>query len=157
MNDMTAKPSSIPWPPLLLATVVGSAFVLDNRLALPWPGLDDLPARLIGSGLGIAGLALMAWAVYTLWRHETTVMPHQASSKLVTAGPFRYRRNPIYIADVLLLLGLAELSKNLWLVIGAILFVPLVTWLAILPEERHLEAKFGDEYRRYKETTRRWI
>jgi protein-S-isoprenylcysteine O-methyltransferase Ste14 len=58
---------------------------------------------------------------------------------------------------VLLLLGAAELTKNVWFVILAPLFAALVTWLAILPEERHLEAKFGDAYRAYKASTRRWI
>ncbi len=69
----------------------------------------------------------------------------------------RIRRNPIYIADVLMLLGVAELTKNVWFAIFAVAFVPLVTWLAILPEERHLEDRFGDTYRAYKASTRRWF
>ena len=57
----------------------------------------------------------------------------------------------------MILLGLAELTKNVWFVIVAAVFVLLVTWLAILPEERHLEAKFGDEWRAYKARARRWL
>jgi protein-S-isoprenylcysteine O-methyltransferase Ste14 len=49
------------------------------------------------------------------------------------------------------------MTKNIWFAILALLYAALVTWLAILPEERHLEAKFGDAYRAYKATTRRWI
>ena len=76
---------------------------------------------------------------------------------LVTDGPFRFRRNPIYLADILILLGLAELTKNIWIVILTPVFAVLMTWLAILPEERHLESRFGDAYRAYKERTRRLL
>ena len=57
----------------------------------------------------------------------------------------------------MILLGLAEVTKNIWFAILAPLFAILVTWLAIIPEERHLEARFGDAYRSYKERSRRWI
>jgi protein-S-isoprenylcysteine O-methyltransferase Ste14 len=56
-----------------------------------------------------------------------------------------------------MLLGVAELTHNVWFVILATLYIPLVTWLAVLPEERHLEAQFGEDYRAYKARTRRWI
>ncbi|MFT7577573.1 MAG: protein-S-isoprenylcysteine O-methyltransferase Ste14, partial [Alphaproteobacteria bacterium] len=72
-------------------------------------------------------------------------------------GPFARLRNPIYVADVMILLGVAELTKNLWFVVGAAIFGVLVTYLAILPEERHLEFRFGDAYRDYKSRSRRWL
>lgn len=112
---------------------------------------------MIGVGLGAAGLGLMAWAAVTFRRHRTTILPHKGADRLATDGPFRRYRNPIYVADVLLILGAAEFTKNLWLVLLVPVFAGLVTWLAILPEERHLEARFGEEYRAYKERTKRWI
>jgi protein-S-isoprenylcysteine O-methyltransferase Ste14 len=142
---------------VLLAGSALAAWLLGRSWPLPWPGLDDTLARVIGIGLGVAGVALMTWSAATLRRHRTTVLPHARVERLVTDGPFRYRRNPIYLADVLLLLGAAELTKNVWFVIVAPLFAGLVTWLAILPEERHLEARFGEAYRAYKASTRRWI
>jgi protein-S-isoprenylcysteine O-methyltransferase Ste14 len=57
----------------------------------------------------------------------------------------------------MILLSIAELTKNIWFALLALVYAGLVTWLAILPEERHLEAKFGDAYRAYKAATRRWI
>ena len=57
----------------------------------------------------------------------------------------------------MILLGAAELTKNIWFVVCAALFAILVTVLAILPEERHLEARFGDDYREYKSRSRRWL
>jgi protein-S-isoprenylcysteine O-methyltransferase Ste14 len=151
------RPSGFPWPPVLLIGIIVAAFVLDRLAPLGWPGVDDLPARIVGLAIGGLGVALLAWAAWTLHHAGTTVMPHKGSAALVTSGPFARFRNPIYIADTMVLLGLGELTKNIWLVGGAMIFVALVTWLAILPEERHLEARFGDAYRAYKARSRRWL
>lgn len=151
------RPSRFPWPPVLLAAIVVAAWVAQTIVPLPWPGVGDTASRIAGLGLGAAGLLLMIWAVITLRRAGTTVMPNAAAARLVTDGPFRYRRNPIYLADMLILLGIAELMRNVWLVLLTPVFGLLVTWLAILPEEQHLEARFGDAYRAYKERTRRLI
>lgn len=150
-------PSTIPWPPILLVATVAAAIALGHMLPLDWPGEDDTMGHIVGRGLGAAGLALLVWAVWTLRRHGTTVLPDKAADVLVTDGPFRFRRNPIYVAEILILFGIAELTQNVWFVILALPFAVLVTWLAILPEERHLEERFGDAYRDYKARTRRWI
>ena len=55
------------------------------------------------------------------------------------------------------MLGAAELTKNVWFIITALAFAALVTWLQIIPEERHLDARFGQDYRDYKARARRWI
>jgi protein-S-isoprenylcysteine O-methyltransferase Ste14 len=142
---------------LLLLGVVAGAVLLGLLRPLPWPGLDDWPARAVGLGLGAAGIALLIAAIVTLRRHGTTVLPDVGATTLVTGGPFRRFRNPIYLADCLILLGLAELTKNVWFVIAAAVFAVLVTWLAIRPEEAHLETRFGDAYLDYKAKTRRWL
>lgn len=151
------RPSAIPWPPILLLLAVVVAMALNRFYPLPWPGLDDAAARFIGLGFGVAGLALILWAAVTMWRHKTTVLPNRGVSELVTDGPYRWRRNPIYVGDALVLFGVAEMTNNIWFAILVLPFMALVTWLAILPEERHLEAKFGDRWRAYRDRTRRWI
>lgn len=151
------RPSRIPWPPILLAGTILLSLALGRVVPLPWPGVDDTPARLIGYGLGALGLLLAAWAVITLWRSGTTVRPDAGASVLVTSGPYGRYRNPIYLADVLIILGLAQVTYNVWFAILAPVFAVLVTWLAILPEERHLAERFGDEWAAYKERSRRWI
>lgn len=156
-NDTLNAPSTIPWPPLLLVAVVAASALLIRVVPLPWPGLDDVYARFIGLGIGAAGFALIIWAALTMWRHKTTVLPNRGVSELVTDGPFRWRRNPIYLGDALVLLGVAEMTKNIWFALLVPVFMALVTWLAILPEERHLEAKFGDRWRAYRDKTRRLI
>lgn len=155
--DIAERPSQVPWPPILLVCVIAAAILLGYLAPLPWPGLDDTPARFIGRGIGIAGIVLLVWAILTLRNSGTTVRPDAGARHLVTSGPYRRFRNPIYLADTMILLGAAELTKNVWLVVAAVAFVPLVTFLAILPEERHLERRFGEAYLGYKAKSRRWI
>jgi protein-S-isoprenylcysteine O-methyltransferase Ste14 len=151
------RPTSIPWPPLLLVATLILGWLAGRLYPLRWPGIDDLAARVVGYGLGAAGIALVAWGVATLYRAGTTFRPDQGADRLVTEGPFRYRRNPIYLGDVLILLGLAQLALNIWFAILAPVFALAVLKLAIEPEERHLEERFGQAYLDYKERTRRWF
>lgn len=150
-------PSPVPWPPLLFVGAIAASLAVEYAWPLSWPGLDDLAARAIGLGLGLCGVGLAVWALVTLHRAGTTVRPDRPSTALVTSGPYWRYRNPIYVADVMMLMGLAELTKNIWFVVLAVLFAVLVTRLAIIPEENHLESRFGDDYIAYKERTRRWI
>lgn len=156
-SDPDAPPSGVPWPPFLLLGAVIGAVLLGFLTPLRWPGLDDLAARIIGLGIGIAGIALAVWSLLVLRRSGTTVRPDRATTALVTGGPYWRLRNPIYLADVMMLLGLAELTKNVWFAVLAAVFAILVTRLAIIPEENHLEDRFGDDYLAYKKRTRRWI
>ena len=151
------RPSAVPWPALLFVAALAAGVLLGRLYPLPWPGLDDLPARVIGYGLGITGIALMAWGFLSLHRAETTVLPNRRADRLVVDGAFRFRRNPIYMGEVLVLLGLAQAAGNIWMAIVAPVFAAAVLVLAILPEERHLEARFGDAYLDYKAHTRRWF
>jgi protein-S-isoprenylcysteine O-methyltransferase Ste14 len=155
--DIAERPSNLPWPPILLVGLISAAIALGYLAPLPWPGLDDAPARVIGRSIGLLGIILLVWAILTLRRHETTVLPDVGATHLVTSGPYWRWRNPIYLADAMIMLGVAELTKNIWLVIATAAFAALVTWLAILPEERHLDRRFGQAYRDYKAKTRRWI
>jgi len=152
-----ARPSAVPWPPVLFAMALGAGFTLGRQYALPWPGLDDTAARVIGYGFGLGGLMLIAWGFLTMQRARTNILPHKSADKLVTSGPFRIWRNPLYMGETLVLLGLAQATGNIWMAIAAAAFAVGILKLAILPEERHLEARFGDAYLAYKGRTRRWF
>jgi protein-S-isoprenylcysteine O-methyltransferase Ste14 len=156
-TERISRPTAVPWPPILFMAALLLAWQLGRLYPLAWPGLDDWPARTIGLGFGAAGLALVVWGMISLYVGGTTVQPTRRAARLVTEGAFRFRRNPIYMGEVLLLLGLAELSHNVWLAVLAPLFAIAIQALAILPEERHLEARFGQDYLDYKERTRRWF
>lgn len=158
-NETSAaeRANNFPWPPVLLLFAIALAIGLGYYAPLSWPGLDDGPAHLVGLGIGTVGLLLIIAAVLALYRHETTVMPDKRSAVLVTSGPYSLFRNPIYLGEVMAMFGVAEITKNIWFVGTALLFAALVTWLQILAEERHLEARFGQDYLDYKQRTRRWI
>ena len=151
------RPAAVPWPPILVDAVLAGGLLLGRLYPLAWPGMDDLPARIVGYGIGAAGIALVAWGFLTLWRAGTTIMPNQRADRLVTEGAFRFRRNPIYMGEVLIFLGLAELTHNIWFAILAPLLAITLYVLAIRPEEQHLETRFGQAYLDYKERTRRWF
>lgn len=156
-GNPAARANSFPWPPVLLVAAVVGSWGLSRVMPLTWPGTSDTASHVIGYAFGIIGLSLAVWAVLTLRRAGTTVMPDGASTALVTNGPYARLRNPIYVGDTLLLLFAAEITQNLWFVVSALVFVIAVTALQIIPEERHLSAKFGAAYEAYRARTRRWI
>jgi protein-S-isoprenylcysteine O-methyltransferase Ste14 len=146
-----------PWPPALFVTAIVIAWLLTVLAPVPWPGLNDTAGHVIGVAFGVLGLLLVVTGFWTLFSNHTTYLPHRPSTKLVTTGPFVRFRNPIYLGEVLLLLYGAEITKSVWFVGAALLFGVLVTVLQIVPEERHLEEVFGEEYLDYKARSRRWI
>ena len=106
----------------------------------------------------IAGaLALVLPAFFGFFRARTTVRPDRAASSLVTSGPYRITRNPMYVSQTLLYAGVATLYQSVW----AWLFLPVVvTYIdrrVIRLEERFLESRFGADYARYCTHVRRWI
>jgi protein-S-isoprenylcysteine O-methyltransferase Ste14 len=75
----------------------------------------------------------------------------------VRTGPFRYSRNPIYLAFSLLHLGIAIWLNSLWLLATLVVAVALMDFVVIRKEERYLERRFGAEYLDYKASVRRWL
>ena len=155
--DEAHRPTAVPWPPILFTGALVAAVLLGRFYRLPWPGLDDRPARMVGYAFGVVGIALMIWGLATLYQAKTNVWPHKGADRLITHGPFRFRRNPIYMGEILILLELAQATLNIWFAIMAPVFALAILGLAILPEERHLEARFGEDYLDYKARTRRWF
>lgn len=150
--DPAAAPNRLPWPPLLY----GGALVAGAVLEVLLPTTVPLPAAL-GWMLAAVGAGFHLSAVATMWRARTNILPHRAADSLVTVGPFALSRNPIYLGNTLVLSGLALAFDSLWLAAGALAAAALTHHLAILREEAHLEARFGDAWRRYRATVPRWI
>jgi protein-S-isoprenylcysteine O-methyltransferase Ste14 len=103
-----------------------------------------------------AGIALVAGGVRRFSSH-TTLHPFREASELVTTGGFAWSRNPMYTGLVLSLLGAAILLGSLSSAACIPPFVLLLRLRFIAHEERALEARFGDAYRRYRRRVRRWL
>ena len=119
--------------------------------------MPGLPARLIGAVLLVGSLMLAGWGRRTMEGGGTNVDPRQPATAIVTGGPFRYSRNPLYIALTAFYLGVTLLVNALW---PLILLVPLLVvaqFGIVLREERYLETKFGETYLAYKRRVRRWL
>ena len=105
----------------------------------------------------LIALFLDIWAMKTLIERHTAVLPHRGSSHLVTCGPFRFTRNPIYLGYTIMMVGFGLITLNPWFFILASASVALTTAFAIRNEELHLLSRFGFEFERYCRATSRWI
>lgn len=120
----------------------------------------DLPAgAALASLLVIAGGIIGFIGIFTFRHAHTTVDPRtpEAARVLVTAGIYRLTRNPMYVGIFLILLAWLVFLGNLLALVMLPLFVLYMNRLQILPEERALTEKFGDEYLKYQQEVRRWL
>jgi len=149
----------VPWPPILLAGVIVVAALLKRG----WPiggGVPDSirdPAEVVGWTLVAAAALVEVSPARRFRRAGTTVLPNRDASSLVTSGLHARSRNPIYVAHVSIAVGLALATWNPWLLAGAGVLGVLLQHLAIVPEERFLAERFGDEYAAYRQRVRRWL
>ncbi len=130
----------------------GAGKVIRLEMNLPggvWPA----------AALAIAALTLFLLAGRHMFRVKTTVSPFapERSSTLINDGVFRYTRNPMYLAALLLLIAWGLFLDNLWAFVFPVLFFLYITRFQILPEEKILEKNFGKAYEAYKLKTRRWL
>jgi protein-S-isoprenylcysteine O-methyltransferase Ste14 len=124
---------------------------------LAWP-LPAVPYRIwTGAGLIVFALLIIGWAILEMRAKGTSPLPWEDTTALVQYGPYRFSRNPIYLADLLIMAGLALVLGTTWLLVAAAMAVPLTRWLVIHHEEADLAALFGDTWKAYAEKVRRWI
>lgn len=143
------------WPPLLY----GGAFLLGLVLTrlLPLGRLPATPARIAGALCVAAGLGIAWRGEQVMHRAGTNVRPDLPSTALVTDGPFRFTRNPLYVGLTLLYAGVALLIPSTWPLLLLIPVLLVMRWGVIAREERYLERKFGEPYRTYLGRVRRWL
>jgi protein-S-isoprenylcysteine O-methyltransferase Ste14 len=153
------SPGVIVFPPALLIGTMLLGLLLGKFR--PWTILSQsAPIFWIRVGacvLGVLGLALMVWGRTTMVRAGTNVPPHKPTLAIVTTGPFRFTRNPLYVGGTLIYVALTIALGSGWLLC---LFLPMIITLRqgiVLREERYLAEKFGPEYLAYKARTRRWV
>ena len=148
----------IPWPPVIYVVAIALSVVLGMLYPLPWIG-DIFGDLLFGVGwVALFGVAML-WitAIRVMMRAKTTFDPNADPDHLVTSGPFGITRNPMYLANTLLLIGVAFITGIAWFLLFAFIAAFATQKLAIENEEKILAAKFGKKYRDYAKRVRRWI
>jgi protein-S-isoprenylcysteine O-methyltransferase Ste14 len=105
----------------------------------------------------LVAVALFVSAVRTFRAAGTPIPGTRPTTTIVGTGPYRFSRNPIYLAFSLLQLGLAFWVNSVGVLITLIPAVALMSLVIIPREERYLEARFPSEYLAYKASVRRWL
>lgn len=122
-----------------------------------WP-LPAVPNRAwLGGGVIVLGLAIIVWAILEMRALKTSPLPWVQTEALVKYGPYRFSRNPIYLGDVLIMVGISLVLANTWMLVAALASMPLTLMLVIRHEEAYLAERFGAEWLGYAEQVRRWI
>jgi protein-S-isoprenylcysteine O-methyltransferase Ste14 len=151
----TDNPGVIVLPPLLY----GVAFAVVLMLRWLWP-VPILPhPAMLWAGLVVLslGVGLGLWGAYCMQEADTNILPSLPTTAIVTSGPFRLSRNPLYMALTLDFIGLSLIVNSIW---GILVLAPLLIVMhygVILREERYLEAKFGESYRQYCSMVGRYL
>ena len=152
----TADHAHVIAPPPLIAA---AAMLLGAGLHYLWPvPLWPWPHAWAPTVACFAAvLTLAVPAVRRIWRVRSSVLPHRATTALVTSGPFRFTRNPLYLAMGLLLAGVAFAVNSLAMLLVIVPWAVVMRHGVIAREERYLEGKFGEDYRAYCRRVRRWL
>lgn len=134
---------------LLLQAALHTFAPIARVLAAPWV--------YAGVAFILLGISVVAGPALAFVRAQTTIIPFQESSALVTSGLYRFTRNPMYVGMLSILVGVAVLCGTLSPFLAPLLFVPVLNARVIRHEESMLEERFGDQYRDYTSRVRRWV
>ena len=110
-----------------------------------------------GLTMVLIALIVIILTILTLRRANTSLEPWRPTSTIITSGVFSVSRNPIYLAFCWAAIGIGLILNSWWVLLGFIPASGLITVFVIKREEAYLEAKFADEYLRYKSRVRRWL
>ncbi|SLN46896.1 hypothetical protein ROJ8625_02272 [Roseivivax jejudonensis] len=144
----------IDTPPVWLLGCIALAYAISG--AVPWPRIGG-PGDILGGALVAIGVSLIALAAREFRRHRTTIMPGETPERLITTGIFARSRNPIYLADLLILAGACLILDAP----AALFLVPVLAAVLlrrfVLPEEARMRDKFVAEFQAYAQQTNRWL
>jgi len=155
MDEPTDNPGVIARPPLLYAGALIIALLVN--LSWPLPIFGDKLGRWCGLLLAVLGAGILAWGRNALLSGGTSVDPTLPTTSIVTSGPYKFSRNPLYLALTLIFVGLTMTMNTWW---GILALIPLALVMhngVVLREERYLEEKFGEIYQQYRSKVRRYL
>ncbi len=148
--ELPTLPPVIFGIPVLIGVLV-HLFVWDGEI------FGNVVGIVIGVPLTIVGLWLIYWTWRTMVAHGEHPEPGEPTHTLVTSGPFRRTRNPIYSGFLLIASGIAISLSAMAMLISVFFGVIALTLLVIRREEAYLEREFGETYTNYANNTRRWL
>lgn len=142
-------------PPLIYLGGLVVGFIVESWVP------TSLGDRRMLSVLGVAGIVagglLGAWGDLTMKRAGTSPFPWKPTKAIVDTGPYRFTRNPLYLAQALMHAGIAALGDSAWALAALLPVLIVVRYGVIKPEEEYLTRKFGDAYLAYARRVRRWL
>ena len=139
------------FPPAIHLAAIAIGFLLQWAVPIQISGL-----RIPGFLLLAIAVGLIVWTAILMSRAGTTPNPTRPTTALLIRGPFRFTRNPMYLAWELIVVGVGLAANAPWVIVMAVPAALLTRRLVIDKEERYLESKFGTEYLNYKSRVRRW-
>jgi protein-S-isoprenylcysteine O-methyltransferase Ste14 len=127
------------------------------QVIAPLPRISPALSPSLAGVLALTGILLFVGSLRKFWSAGTHARHTMPTTTVVTSGPYRFTRNPMYLAVLCLYLALACWLRLLWPIVLSPAIVWLLTVLVIRPEEDYLALKFGDEYAVYRARVRRWV
>ena len=144
-------------PPLVFAAFLVAGLVLQYAVLPLHPPFPSLPRILFGALTALAGSTLLAVCARSFRRTGEDLAPWTPSPSLISRGPYRWSRNPIYVGMTLAATGIGLALDTPWVVLFAGVSLVVVHFTAVLPEERYLAETFGEAYDRYRTSVRRYF
>ncbi len=142
-------------PPVIFVAFLLFGIALDRLAPIRMAHVNRI-AWLGGIFMALAPI-IIAWGLWQFRKAKTTVRPDRPASALITTGPFRISRNPLYLAWSMLYTGVGLWLNNGWVIVLLVPAITVITRAVIVREEFYLLKKFGEAYQRYQAKVRRWV
>ncbi len=156
MKSNTANRPNVPVPAPI---IMGGFLFLGLLLSRVWPVALEfgLPQLLTGWACIVAATVLLLWCFGLFVSKRTTIMPRNPVNCLVTHGPYKISRNPMYVSLALFHLGIGIATGNVWHIVTFAPSMLAIRLWVIAPEERYMQSHFNEAYLAYCAKVARWI
>ena len=145
------------FPPYLVFLGLIISFLLEFLVDRNQIFENSMISRFLGIILTIAAILLFVKSVRIFNLRKEKIHPRSISTQIFKDGPFRFSRNPIYLAMLILLIGVGLTLNSFWFLYSGLVVAIMLHYGVIIPEENYLEKEFGKDYLEYKKTVRRWL
>lgn len=157
-RDLIKNPGVNFPPPVLYSGGIAAAVIAQQVRRLTISDVVEFSGQTEAGWVAICcGTAILLWALGTFMRARTAVYPNRPARQFVAHGPYRFSRNPMYVALTILTTGIGLAADNGWIVMFVPPVILLLKLLVVRREERYLLSVFGDRYADYCRRVRRWV